>query len=525
MLNRTININIYGLVNVTDSFSIVNTGTEPASSFDIFYPSELYQNLLTFSAVSNGTPLNSENISEAYTGKRVLFNQAVPPGGSYNFTVTQTFINMITPNTSSLNVNLYRYPLIPYPVSYCTVRILFPEGATPQYPYPEGAIYQNGSLFMRDANVGAFNETVMNVKYYGSLLIFEWHFRYIHVDPWRGIEAIDFYKVKNLGPKSVSKLECKVPPFTIQLLAYDTLNVIGAWPEGDHIALTPRTPLKQNESYIYYVTYKIPMPSYHFSAYDHYVFAFPAAQSYDTVIPTSMTIVSLSVSLTPQATYPPSIPAQTGLLLGRETILIFKPESIPPNSSPLILTYYTAPLLSLYIKPLFFTSILLIVLIFLTAAVRLKVPVKPVSVKVKAEKYTFLEELCSLYEEKYLLILERDELYQKYATGKVKKFEYTKRASDIEKQLSQLEKRINEAKDSLLKIDKSYTNDIEELETAIAQIDQARAATEYIKKRYITGKISKETYEKLLTEQEKKREKSISKTEKKIQELRRKIAL
>ncbi|MEM3464910.1 MAG: hypothetical protein QW566_00415 [Candidatus Jordarchaeales archaeon] len=526
VLNRSVEINSYGLIKVTDFFSIVNTGTEPALFIDVFYPAELHKNLLTVSAMSGeGSPLKVEDVSGFYTGKRLFFDHDVPPGYSYNLTVTQKFANLVTLNASSLYADLYRYPIIPHTILNCTIRIFFPENATPQYPYPSGAIFQNGTLVIRDTNIGAFNTTAMTVKYYGPLLRFEWHFRYVRVDPWRGIDVIDFYKVRNDGPQEVSKLECNVPPLVIQLLAYDAIDVIGAWPEGDHIAITPRIPLEQNDHYIYYVKYKIPMPSYHFGAYDHYVFVFPANPSYETVIPTSTTIVSLSASLSPQATYPPSLPASSGLLLGKETFFLFREENIKPNHSSQLYIYYTSPVLSLYSSPVAFSAALLVIFTSLMFAVKLRVPAKPIAVEIEEEKYALLEELCSLYEEKHLLILEKDMLEQKYAARKVKKFEYTKRASDIEKQLSSLERRISETKSDLLAVDKRYAPDFEDLETAIAQVEQSRAAIEFIKRRYATGKISKETYEKLIEEQEKKKEKSISKAEKKIQELRRRILL
>ncbi|MBS7288176.1 MAG: hypothetical protein KIH01_05405, partial [Candidatus Freyarchaeota archaeon] len=284
VLNRSIEINSYGFVHVTDSFNVLNMGEEPASFIDIFYPSELHENMLTVSAVSGGgLPLKAEDIYDVYYGKRFYFDHEVPPGLSYNFTVTQTFKNLVTPNESSLYASLYRYPITPHPTSDCTIRIILPPGA----------VLQNGTSVMRDMDVGALNTTTMTVKYYGPLLRFEWHFRYVHVDPWRGIEAVDFYKVRNDGPQEASKLECRVPPLVAQLLAYDAIDVLGAWPEGDHIAVATRIPLRQNDSYIYYVRYRIPMPSYHFGAYDHYVFAFPATPSYDAIIPASVTLVSL----------------------------------------------------------------------------------------------------------------------------------------------------------------------------------------------------------------------------------------
>lgn len=527
MLNRSIEINSYGLIHVTDSFSVLNTGEESASFIDVFYPSELHKNMITVSAVSSeGTPLNMENISDLYYGKRVHFDHEVPPGWSYNFTVTQTFTNLVTPNASSLYATLYRYPVTPHPISNCTIRILFPEGAIPQFPYPSGALLQNGTLIIRDTDIGALNATAMTVKYYGPLLRFEWHFRYVHVDPWRGIEAVDFYRVRNDGPQAVSKLECRAPPLVIQLLAYDAIDVLGAWPEGDHITVTTRIPLKQGDFYIYYVTYRIPMPSYHFGAYDHYVFAFPATPSYDAIIPVSMTLVSLGSSLCPQASLPTSLPARTGSFLGEETIFLFRYDDVPPNSSsPLLYFYYTAPSLSLYSQPVMFSALLLLIFTSTMFAVRLRAPVKPIPVEIEEEKLALLGELCDLYEEKHLLILERDDLEQRYAARKVKKFEYAKRVGDIEKQLTSISKRISEARDRLLAVDKRYAPDLEELETTIAQVDQARAAIEFIRRRYLTGKISKEAYEKLTEEQENKRKKSISKAEKKIQELRRRIPL
>lgn len=493
---------------------------------EIFYPAELHQNMLAISAVSGeGASLNIENISDLYPGKRFFFDHNVPPGCNYNLTVTQTFTNLVTSNVSSLYAELYRYPIIPHPISECNIKIFLPEGAIPMYPYPSGAVFRNGTLIMRDMNVGAFNVTAMTVNYYGPLLQFEWHFRYVYVDPWRGIKAIDFYKVRNDGPQSVSRLECKVPPLVTQLIAYDAIDAIGGWPEGDHIIIVPRIPLEQNSFYIYYVTYKIPMPSYHFGAYDHYVFAFQANPSYDAVIPTSMTVVSLSASLSPKATYPFSLPARSGLLLGEETLFLFKSDNIPPNHSSQLYFYYTSPVLSLYSPPIAFSVALLVIFTFVMLVAKLRVPAKPVMVEVEEEKYALLENLCDLYEEKHFLILERDELKEKYAARKVRRFEYAKRVGDIENQLSSLEKRISEAKGKLLAMDKHYASDLEDIETAIAQVDQSEAAIEFIKRRYVTGKISKETYEKLVEEQEKKREKAISKTEKKIQELRRRIPL
>ncbi|MEM1658426.1 MAG: hypothetical protein QXK94_05260 [Candidatus Jordarchaeales archaeon] len=527
VLNRSIKINSYGLVCVTDSFSVVNTGIEAASFIDIFYPPELHQGMISFSAVDNsGVPLEVKDVIDSsfafHYAKRVFFDHNVPPGWSYNFTVTQTFANLVTPNSSSLYATLYRYPVIPHPILNCSIIISFHEGAIPQYPYPSGAVLVNGSLRITDANIGAFNATPMTVKYYGTLIKFEWSLRYVQVDPWRGIEVIDLYMVRNEGPQTALKLECKVPPFVVQLLAYDGIDVIGAWVEGDHIAVFPRIPLEQNDHYIYYVKYRIPMPFYHIKIYDHYVFAFPATPSYDAIIPASLSVIALSGSLSPQALYPPSPPIFTGLLLGRASLFLYKFDDILPNHSFPVYVYYTSSPISLYSEPIFFVAAILLIFTLALFTFRARAPVKPVMVEVR-EEYALLGRLCDLYEEKHLLLLERDELEEKRALRKVKKFEYAKRLEDIEKQLSSIDRQIKEEKEKLLSLNKQYAADFEELEMSIAQAEQARATIEFIRKRFAAGRISKEVYEKLVEEQEKKKDKFVSRVEKKIQELRRRM--
>lgn len=525
-LNRTVSINGYGLVTIKDNFTVVNTGVENAWCIDVFYPSNLYTHLLQASARDrSGSTLTIENVSSPYEGKRVVFNYPVPPGGTYVFTLTQTFNGLVHPNGSSLVASMCRYPLIAHPVSNCTILVSLPENATPQYPYPEGATFQNGSLIMNDSNIGPFNNTAMDVNYYGPLVRIEWHFRYVSLDPWRGVEVFDFYRVRNDGPQQVSRLECMVAPVPVQLLAYDALNVIGAWPEGGKIYVYPRFPLKQNYTYAYYVKYLIPMPAYHVGAYGKYLFAFPVTQSYDTVIPATVTVISLSGELTVKAMQPPSPFLQSGTMLNVQTLLFFSTGNVSPGTQRMAYIYYTSPMLALYLRPASFTLIIFSALMAVMIAVRARVKAAPPpaeEVKVEVEVSGLLEELCDLYEERHLLILEEDELKRRYSAGKVKKFEFTKRRSDIEKQLKELEKRIGDAKSRLLSIDKRYEPEIDELETAETQVEQAGAALDFVRRRYMTGKIGKEVYEKLKREQEKKRDKAISKVDRKLQDLRRK---
>ncbi|MBS7288175.1 MAG: hypothetical protein KIH01_05400, partial [Candidatus Freyarchaeota archaeon] len=183
-------------------------------------------------------------------------------------------------------------------------------------------------------------------------------------------------------------------------------------------------------------------------------------------------------------------------------MFLFRCDDIPPNSSPILYFYYTAPPLFLYSQPVAFSALLLLIFTSTMFAVRLRVPVRPIPVEFKEERLALLGKLCNLYEEKHLLILERDDLEQRYAARKVKKFEYAKRADDIKKQLATIDRSISEARNRLLAMDKRYAPDLEELETAIAQVGHARVTIEFIRRRYLAGRISKETYEKLTEEQE-----------------------
>ncbi|MGQ9721162.1 MAG: OmpH family outer membrane protein [Candidatus Jordarchaeum sp.] len=517
---RNISINNYGIATVTDTFTVRNDDIAPATVLDVFYPENIWLQLITHTAYSGNIQLDTEEIFvEGRNGTRIFFHQSVIPGETYKFTLKQYFEGTLTNVYYDLlkrNVSQFDFlacPYVPHKTEICKVSVTLPKDATAISPT---------QLNQNFYNIEPFDTSkVLQIKFYfkdaGSLMSFKTVYRQIEVDPWLGIKVTETYLIRNEGPSGLNRIYLKATPGTIDFKAYDLAGSLSAWPSGDSFAINTRFSVPPNGTYYCYAIYRIPIAATQVGSSGSYLFTFNILPDYVASIDNFYVSIIFNNFLYTSFQSPPTIPIASVT----QNFFLYAWNNIVPTQKVYFYLVYGVGFPTSYLRPfvfmLIFGAVAVIYTIFKSRRVKpIAVVARPIEISA-----SILREFCDLYEEKSSLILEMDRLHEDASRKKIKKGEYAQRIKAAEKELATFDKQLNQKKTEILKLDKKFESDFNALEINEADREQAKLAIQSLRRRYLMKRLSKETYIKLTEAQEKKLKKAESNIDKKIQDLRR----
>ncbi len=509
---RNISINNFGIATVTDTFIVRNDGTNSTKSANVLYPENVWSELITYTAWHENIQLNTERIfSGGVNGTQIIFHKSLSPGDNYTFTLKQYFKGTLSTVSSQMRFSFPAYPYSPYRTEECRVSVILPKGA-----------YSTSSLKYNYANISPFdaNNTLgINFTFNdgSSIVSLKTVYRQVTVDPWMGINVIEVHLIENKGVSNLNKTYFQAPAGTVKFEANDAAGTLTSWPAGDSVEIYTRYSIPPNGTYVYYLTYSIPIAFSQIGSSGTYLLAFNIVPNYGGIIENFYISLIFSNFLGISFQSPPTLPI-TSI---NKNIYLYTYKNIIPTQNILSYFLYSVGFPNTYLRPLTLT------LVFGSAAAvyalvrSRRVKAAPAIVRPAEVKASILSEFLNLYEEKNTLILEMERLREDALRKKVSKLEYAQRIKNSEKELARLESEINKIKTKLIEADKKYVSDIRYFEINEADREQAKLALQSLRRRYLMKRLDKETYLKLKEAQENKLRKAESNLDKRIQDLRR----
>ena len=145
---------------------------------------------------------------------------------------------------------------------------------------------------------------------------------------------------------------------------------------------------------------------------------------------------------------------------------------------------------------------------------------KPIIIQMEQVPKSVLRQYSDLYDEKIALILQIEQLEESRRRKKVPVREYVQRRRRFESQLSDIFKQINETSQDIKNISGRFADIVNRLEILEAERDGARAAAARLRRRYRNRRITREVYDRLRVEEERKVNRTTSRIDGLIFELR-----
>jgi hypothetical protein len=184
-------------------------------------------------------------------------------------------------------------------------------------------------------------------------------------------------------------------------------------------------------------------------------------------------------------------------------------ENVLPSESVLQLTYEYNPLWSSFRTTLWMWALSIVGCAIVVVWRRPKAPA-PVMVSTAAVRLQ-LEDIRSfvdLYEEKKKITLESESLESMVQKGRIPRRRYKVRKKTLETRLSTLSRSLAELREKMQTAGGKYADLMRQLEIAETEINEVEAGIKSIEARHSRGEISLETYRKLLTDYEHKKERT-----------------
>lgn len=514
-IQRTMRSGQYGAVHVTDQFSVLNNGTTTASYLDVGFARHFRSNVYYVDAMdSQGRHLTIEpdvnTTSDAYM-MRVHFAQDLAFDQKYNFTVTSVLWNVITPVSGGFEFNFTAAPVLTQDARLANVTFIAASASNFKFPVNTTVLvtdvagvpaaiqeyrpWKAYSMEEFDAPYATVNQFIIDLRYAqrdimigndGSLSVKDQYYVY---DP-----AID-----------ITALSITLPDGAYNVMAYDVVGAMWTTPENPgiptQVTVSPRygSGIRALESFNFTLTFNLPQSKYlkQLNWWGTYNLTLGFLNNQDDFIFDNATVkidAPAGFKITDLKTLPQSIlsyPIQVG-----QDDRIFNLQGVT-NLNPLSFgvtfdysTFWSAfPILP---------WVLALELIIVAAAVILRLRRGPEQeVPIPVER---LREFVGLYDERLALSRELVIMEEDVSRGSLVKHEFRRRSKVMELRLDELNKSLMEVKGELRAISSRYDDLIRRIDRAEAEIDGSRASLNQMRGQYRSGKFTRDTYESMVND-------------------------
>lgn len=514
---RTIVVNNFGIITVTDNLMVANNGTNPLDTFDLGFPKHYSERLESFEARGPmGEVLNVErevNESSPTHWLRLRFDKPISSGGTYEIRASFTFSGVVSFDGKEYLFSFPAYPTLPVRVEVCNSTIILPKGSTPrQWPnntFTPTEIEQKPALIGSEKSLEPFSTRELSVSYSNEaqeLVSFRSVRREITVDSGGRVTSKDTYRITNLGGE-LNALTLSRPRNMSPMMLYDTAGPIleRLQVQEDSLRVSPRFgKLKRDAAFTFTLEYDLPLQDSlkRVEWSGRYRFTVELAATDGWVAEQYLTNISLprgteidAISTQPNSTYP---------LPDGGHLLAYDFGRVPPDQTKVASIDYRYQIFSSSIHPLQWVLSLEAIIGAFAVAILLRRPPKVAVVTAVDKIRRFIE----LHDEKRALRLELEERSEELARGAITKRDYRGRRRSIEARLSELNRSLTTLRNELKTVDPRYDHMARRLEMAEGEVDALRASEAQIISQYRAGRITKEVHESLTRDMRKRIEKA-----------------
>lgn len=501
---------------VVDGYTIVNNGSAPISSFDIFLPSRYEGNFLSMVAIDldgNEVQIIRMEDADGMLHWRLYFYEPIGFQESYAFETTMYMSSLFwltDPSEWEYRLEFLKYPLLLYVIRQAQFQLAFTEG---------GSLIPNEVVPDSDeSNVIPFTETEFSVlmRLFGNNIVGDRETS-VTIDAWGWLIYKETISLENTGAGAVSSLSFSLPAYSTAITIYDEVGVL-AWSLRS-TTLSPQfnestdinvnlisdrfgNGLESSFKYTFQVEYVVQASSYQEAAENGNKLTVPMAvlsdvlirdHYIDVVLPVSVSFVEASKDYrTIYGVFDTTLRYITYNTTGRNPFSVEVVYQITIGAAA---------------RPTIFALMIGFVgLIYITRR-KVELPEEITGPKVDDEfddsqprqigaPSDLLSEFANLYSRKTALSMDLEKLEAARRRGKVKKREYMIRERDLKQQIEEIDSGLPSLRDDMISYGPRYRDLVAQLELQDERIEGAKAGLRQLLLRKKKQRISRAAFEK-----------------------------
>jgi hypothetical protein len=502
---------------VDDEYTIINNGSIPISSIDLYLPDEYASNFLSMTAADDDGKevllVRLEN-SNGMLHWRLHFTEPIGFQEQYSFKTSMYMTSLFwlsNPDEWEYQLTFMKYPYLPYIIHNVGFRLGFEQGGSlvPNEPVPDSTAN----------NLAPFTLTTFtsHLRLYNTHVVSDRTTK-ITVNSWGWLSYRESITLINTGAQALHSIEFTIPAYSTSITIFDEVGVLaqsqrlinfGEFNETSTITVNLDADrfgagLESGFRYTFTVDYVIQASSYQEAMAIGNQLDIPMAVLSDVLVQEHIidVVLTSSVSLT-QATH------GYRLIYGIfDTTLRYTSYNTTRRNPISIQLIYTTTL-GAAARPAIFSLLIGIVGLIYVVFRKIELPeevrgpriddaddvidAQPKQVGAPPE---LLREFANLYSKKTALNMDLEKLDASRRRGKVSKREYMIRERDMKQQVAEIDDKLPRLRTDMMSHGTRYRDLVGQLELQDERIEGAKAGLRQLLLRKKKQRISRVAFEK-----------------------------
>jgi FKBP-type peptidyl-prolyl cis-trans isomerase 2 len=506
--------NHYGST-VVDDYAIVNNGSAPINSIDIYLPKEYASNFLSMVAVdSDGNEIVVVQLadSDGMLHWKLYFRNPIGFQEEFSFTTTMymTGVFYLTiPTEWEYRITFMRYPYLPYVIRRAQFALTFQQQGSlvPNEPVPDST----------DANLAPFSILTFSsrLRLFYPNVVSDRTTR-ITVGAWGWLSYRETITITNTGANPINTFDFVIPAYSTSVSVYDEVGILAQtqktivdskFNETKTLIVSLSSDrfgqgLQTGFKYTFTVDYVVQTSSYQEATSKGNKLDIPIATITDILVRKHVIDVDMSPTVALKE-------ASAGYrkLYGIFDVTLQYSSYNTTQRNPISLEVFYTTTLGAFARPAIFSLLIgLIGLIYVTMR-KVELPEEVTGPRDEEEvvdsqpKQTgappeLLSEFATLYSKKTGFNMDLEKLDAARRRGKVKKREYMIRERDLKKQIEEIDDKLPSLRAELIGYGAKYRNLVGQLELQDEKIEGAKAGLRQLLLRKKKQRISRVAFEK-----------------------------
>jgi len=500
---------------VDDTYTILNNGSAPISSIDLYLPDEYASNFLSMSAKDsddNEVLLIRLADSGGMLHWRLYFDEPIGFEEQYSFKTSMYMTSLFyltIPDEWEYRLTFMRYPFLPYIIRNAKFALVFEQGGSlvPNQDIPDST----------DSNLAPFtlNSFTSDLRLFNTHVVSERNTK-VTVDAWGWLSYRETITLINTGAAALQSTEFIIPAYSTSITIFDEVGVlansqrlinVGEFNETSVINVNLGADrfgagLESGFRYTFTVDYVVQTSSYQEAEANGNRLELPIALLSDILVREHI----IDVILTPSVSLTEATDDYRMFYGVFDTTLRYLSYNTTEQNPISIEIVYTTTL-GAAVRPAIFSLIVGIVGLIYVALRKVKLPeevmgprdeedvidAQPKQVGAPPE---LLREFANLYSRKTALNMDLEKIDAARRRGKVSKREYMIRERDLKQQIEEIDDKLPRLRADMISHGTKYRDLVGQLELQDERIEGAKAGLRQLLLRKKKQRISRVAFEK-----------------------------
>jgi hypothetical protein len=452
-----------------------------------------------------------------FYGVRINFPEATPQAFTVGFILSNGLVQQSVSNNTIYTLDFPAYPSLTKTVAACNVSIDLPEGAT----YVSGTVntfsYSQNYLLEFTYSPAKVTFTVSDMQMFNVKQLQS----EVSVSGTGEIEGLDSYYIESKSLQEISAIDVILPPNASVSSVQDEFGRTMSQPEitsqeTNRYKISFSSPLESYRATRFTVKYLLPS-NYTVQAgtYDFEV-TFPLFRNVNYYIESVSVTLALPEGARISSFENTLIGSASDIVRGvfQETVTVSGGkvsllDGALPSENALQITYEYNPLWVSFRSTLWMWTLAIVGCVIVVAWKRPKtaagVSAPTAAVRLRPE---FLKSFVDAYEEKTKATSELESLENRVQKGKIPRRRYKVQRKTLETRVSTLSRNLAELKEKMRAGGGHYVELMRQLEIAETEINEVETNIKSIEGRHNRGELSLEAYRKLLSDYQRRKERT-----------------